>query len=1358
MIARRTPLLLFLVILGRISRAEQIPTPTLDAKGCLMWSYDPSQPIPSDAKVVPGNCPTPDGRCYVVPSSACLQITGIDQALFDERPTRPPEPNAPPEGDPIPLPREPPGPPALRPTNPSGHVPLRLPDNRECRAGTGWDFENFLENNPASLNPFELVRGYASYDGWTGDGNKGVSPFTDLENRDVNWKAAPVYGNAIPIQRIRPAGWRSDIESRIGGDYWRFSQDINQAGDFWVGSLDRRYSWRQHPGETLDTWGEDAVGTLTSPDCQLNARYLSFRLGGSPHGSQRVEVHVDGASPRDYFGVRLWNGPGDPNFAGSMGFPTQFSSPNSPQAFLPPTGQDGWSVVRSAMPDGGLDSDWMQVFVFDLAPFVGRRIRIRIVDDHRDQCAMWAANRCWAKKPEHLQADDFQFLDFAPGKTDWFRHSDGLCGGVPTAGEHCSPIGLVHSEPPIWGFTDVHAHPMSNVTFGGHVFWGDAADSLDQVYDCSQPLPAIPGPGGRAAINPSNRRTTCYLSGEIVAIATGTLMAACSVLSYVPFVGPAAAAVCTVVVLAAAVTATHVPVLGGAAMHGASKPSDGAVKFGLLFSGLLGVLPDLALGFETGLLPQMDSFGPALGGEAGGWWKKGEDWHNPTGIGRTHNAYQADMIRRAFHGGMRLGVWDVTNARAFALVADGTIESDWQALKDGTDAAKRIVAARLNDIAAIAATPAEAERIIRSGRMAVILGSEVDELGRMRPRGLPWPRSPHSGSDSMQKQVDDLWELGIRKISPVHATNNPIGGAALFITKYNSNNFFISGTDPDVPMTFFDLPVVKIALDDTFGALLQDLILGQFSLIYDPIHPNQPSWNPTDWFDFDIRATRPDDDLIGEYERITYRMGSDGFRGPTLRNAANTGWLPASDVLGTQILHPKLLKGITFAVSGPTCNLYNTTLPDHVTSFGPIVDAHFVQANGHRNALGMHRVDGVNDGVGFLRAAMKKGMLLDTDHLSQNMRIDVYRLGDTYAQEAGWPRGVCVTADAPICGQYPFVGVHSKARGLEIDSKAFPEIRNAYGYSDEASRSEKEIRIGADRGHAFAVFPTGSAIIPPNTIRCTKPSDCANYSGPGSGVCKNGTCQGIVPTMVPRDFDLPVEVANDCDESSKTYATKYLWLMKTTRGRGLTPSTDMNGLITTLKPRYGNGLPWNSACGGADRDHNDQADVPGQPKWRPLMLAGQAHESSGVWYQDYAARAPTTSFVGTHWGDNRFKRVVARGTLDQREDRAPRAQVDDEVFYNDFGPDPPRHRGYTYQTGNRPGAQMYPMVRWQMLSGRRGWDFNLDGLQHVGLFPDLFQDMRNVGVQWEQFGPLVHSARDYIALWGRAVAIGAAHP
>jgi hypothetical protein len=1349
---------------------SEIPQPTQTGAGCWEWHYAPGQPIPGDAKVVPGQCLTPDGRCYLVPSSGCFEITGVEKPLFGERPEDPPVVAPPPPTPPLKA-FFPVGPPFDRPSHPKGHVALPLPQAGQCAIGQGWDFETFAENTTMydlAGTPFTVLRGYATFEGWKGGGSPSLAPSPFLDSRDVRAVAAPVYGNAIPIHRIRPPGWRPEVETLIGGDYWRFSQDINPHGDFWVGSLDRRYSWRQHPGEERDTWGEKAKGTLTSPSCTLAAPFLAFRLGGSAHGSQRVEVHVQDGRIGSYYGIRFIGGPGDSALGGAQGFGTQLSSPSAPQLFPPPVEQDGWTVVRSAAPEG--NTDWMRVFVFDLREFAGRRMRIRIVDDRRDQSWELPNGETW-NEPEHLQADDFWFLDTAPEGTLWFRHSDGLCGG-PGAGDGCSPVGRVPSEPPLWGVTDVHAHPMANLAFGGHVAWGDATDSLDQVYDCTRSLSAIGGPGGRPAIAPSHRQVSCYLHGSLVAMATLPLLIGCSALSAIPFVGAAAAYACTAAVAVVTAIALNVPVLEGATMHGAAKISSGAVKLGVLFSGLLDILPDIELDFNAGLIPGTDSFAAATGSEANGWWKKGEKWHSPRGVGKTHNAYQVEMIRRAYDGGLRLGVWDVVNSRGFSLAADGHTTSDWAALHEGTAAAKRIVVSSLADIAEIVYTPAEAERAIRSGRMAVILGAEVDELGRMRPPGLPWPRSATAEPDSMQQQVEDLWALGIRKITPVHATNNPVGGAAIFNTIYNANNYFVSGTPSDGPLSSADHPPVSVFLDGSFGAELAGLFLGEFSLAYDPVQPAAPPWNPMDWFDFDQRASRTDDRYVGEYSRITYRMGLDGT---DELMTADGQWLPPEKVLGKQLIKPTLMKGLSLAFTGPTCDLYNTTVPAHAASFGPAVDEHYKGIAGHRNALGLFRSQAGSDGPAFLRAAMKKGMLIDTDHLSQNARVDLYQLTEAYALEANWPRGQCLRVDGrcgacdatatEVCGAYPTIGVHSKVRGLEIEPKntdpqkvAFRDpFRNGYGYNDEASRSEHEVRWVARNGGAFAVFPTGSTIIPPNTESCTKDSDCASYRGAGSGVCVaqaggRRRCEQIHPALAPRDFALPAEVHNDCDSSSKTFAVKYLWLMRTTGGKGLTPATDFNGLIGPLKPRYGRSAPWNQPCGGNARDFTDQ----GPPwQWHTFMTEAQALESSGVWYEDYLTRAPSPAYSGVLGADPRYKQVVARGAGEEREDRAPRAQADDLVFYDDFGPD--SNPSPEYQMGNRAGAQMYPMKRWKKIAGRAGWDFNVDGLAHIGLYPDLFQDMRNVGVQWEQLGPLFHSAADYIATWKKAVAIGSAH-
>ena len=44
------------------------------------------------------------------------------------------------------------------------------------------------------------------------------------------------------------------------------------------------------------------------------------------------------------------------------------------------------------------------------------------------------------------------------------------------------------------------------------------------------------------------------------------------------------------------------------------------------------------------------------------------------------------------------------------------------------------------------------------------------------------------------------------------------------------------------------------------------------------------------------------------------------------------------------------------------------------------------------------------------------------------------------------------------------------------------------------------------------------------------------------------------------------------------------------------------------------------------------------------------------------------------------------------------------------------------------------------MDGTTGWDVNIDGFAHIGLYPDFLQDLRNEGVSFEYMTPLFDSA------------------
>ncbi len=56
-------------------------------------------------------------------------------------------------------------------------------------------------------------------------------------------------------------------------------------------------------------------------------------------------------------------------------------------------------------------------------------------------------------------------------------------------------------------------------------------------------------------------------------------------------------------------------------------------------------------------------------------------------------------------------------------------------------------------------------------------------------------------------------------------------------------------------------------------------------------------------------------------------------------------------------------------------------------------------------------------------------------------------------------------------------------------------------------------------------------------------------------------------------------------------------------------------------------------------------------------------------------------------------------------------------------------------------------------TGDKRFDFNVDGLAHVGLLPDLVADLKQDGLTDRDLDPLFHSAEAYVDLWARAEAV-----
>jgi len=201
----------------------------------------------------------------------------------------------------------------------------------------------------------------------------------------------------------------------------------------------------------------------------------------------------------------------------------------------------------------------------------------------------------------------------------------------------------------------------------------------------------------------------------------------------------------------------------------------------------------------------------------------------------VHQQMHVTWLHRAYQGGLRVLVADVGNSElmGYALGGGGghTFTSDLEAIETQVAAIREF--ARVNaSWMEIALGPKQARRIINEGKLAVIMGVEVDDpmdgcgredVPRRRhpaqcsctgPQNCDttngWTKrygdggfdvanqsvlhvlEPHNncGEAGVRLAVDKLHRLGVRKIIPTHLADNELGGAAIYSDTFSSSQVF----------------------------------------------------------------------------------------------------------------------------------------------------------------------------------------------------------------------------------------------------------------------------------------------------------------------------------------------------------------------------------------------------------------------------------------------------------------------------------------------------------------------------------------------------------------------------------------
>jgi microsomal dipeptidase-like Zn-dependent dipeptidase len=170
---------------------------------------------------------------------------------------------------------------------------------------------------------------------------------------------------------------------------------------------------------------------------------------------------------------------------------------------------------------------------------------------------------------------------------------------------------------------------------------------------------------------------------------------------------------------------------------------------------------NVSLGHHTGGYPNFD-----------GW---------PQRNTLDHQQMYSDWIYRAYQGGLRLMVSHAVNNGLVCEVvekAPGRTCDDMEAADLQIQAAKDMEAYLDQEAGGkgqgwfrIAYTPQQARQIIQSGKLAVVLGIEVDKLFGCGKN--------QCDAATVDAQLDKYYGLGVRHLIPVHFADNAFGGYAL---------------------------------------------------------------------------------------------------------------------------------------------------------------------------------------------------------------------------------------------------------------------------------------------------------------------------------------------------------------------------------------------------------------------------------------------------------------------------------------------------------------------------------------------------------------------------------------------------
>jgi microsomal dipeptidase-like Zn-dependent dipeptidase len=661
-----------------------------------------------------------------------------------------------------------------------------------------------------------------------------------------------------------------------------------------------------------------------------------------------------------------------------------------------------------------------------------------------------------------------------------------------------------------------------------------------------------------------------------------------------------------------------------------------------------------------------------IGHIAGGGWPDFVIWPRFTSI--IHQQAYIDWVYRAYQGGLRLVTCLAVNNELLANKSDSDQpKDDKSAIQIQVSGMKEMV--KFVDSQSggpgkgwmqIAYSPEQARQIISENKLAVILGVEVDSLGNWR-RLSDLEKMCHGDLEQARQliglELDWLYGLGVRQITPIHLTNNAFGGTAIYLRFLETVNIFVTGE----------------------------------------------RWEVEDAWQSGVR----------------YRLDQDGA---------------------------DLMDGVerTVAGSGPGLQRrQRQTLVDQIPGIRRLFGAAETPriGGGHANIRGLNKY-----GVVLLEEMMKRGLIIDVDHMSEKATDTALTLAEEH--------------------QYPVITSHSWFRDLLFSGETeFDTIKHEhYGTSDV----HKVAHEAGKRGDQIERIGKLGGVIAP--------------------ILNQGDIAGLKRCLP----ELAGKIPEPCASSSTSWAQAYLYAVAKMGGRGVAMGSDINGAADLPGPRFGT-----SAAYGAQNDQRRVEERRGeierqsngvayrQPirdhRWHRFDNSGPGgydEEECDIWQAVTQYKAGFNPAVQEHnpldmpepalkeafevlrgghyqgWVDNLTIGLWKADESDVVEnDELKKWQDETRAAYlfrkggnlEDFDLDSKERKlvariSGVWEQWEKMAGENVPLDR-SFAGEQRDFDINLDGTAHYGMLPDMLQDIRNSGLTPEDFAPLFRSAYDYVEMW-----------